>query len=80
MPSLTLKDIPDDLYRSLSDLAKSHRRSLSKELVVALETYALSAGIDDKERLIERIRKVRDRYSPAILDSDIEKWKDRGRL
>jgi plasmid stability protein len=39
MPSITLKNIPEPLYRQLTDIARSHHRSLTQELVVALESY-----------------------------------------
>jgi len=37
MLGFTLKKNPENLYRRHNELAKSHRRSLGKELVVALE-------------------------------------------
>lgn len=39
MPSFILKNILESLCRQLTDIARSHHRSLTQELVVALETY-----------------------------------------
>ena len=39
MPTtLTLKNIPDDVYLRLKEQAKMHRRSLNREVIVCLET------------------------------------------
>lgn len=78
MPSITLKNIPEPLYRQLTDIARSHHRSLSKELVVALEAYVREPRAE-KNMTLERIRSLRDRYPPTITDSDIANWKESGR-
>ncbi|HNS57464.1 MAG TPA: Arc family DNA-binding protein, partial [Nitrosomonas europaea] len=39
MPTtLTLKNIPDDVYERLKVAAEVHRRSLNSEIIVCLET------------------------------------------
>ena len=78
MPGITIKKIPDDLYQRLVDTARTHRRSLAKEIVVALERHVGRAA-QDKQALLERIRTVRERYQRTINDADIEGWKDIGR-
>jgi hypothetical protein len=78
MPGITIKKIPDDLYQRLVDTARTHRRSLAKEIVVALERHVGRAA-QDKQALLERIRTVRERYQGTISDADIEGWKDIGR-
>ncbi len=37
MPTLTIKGLPDPLYRRLKEQAKAHRRSLNGEIIVCLE-------------------------------------------
>lgn len=78
MASITLKNIPDELYNRLTDIARGHRRSLSKELIVALEAYARRPE-SDKQTLLDRVRVVRDRYPPTVSEADIQGWKDKGR-
>ncbi|MDA8108421.1 MAG: hypothetical protein M0015_07310 [Betaproteobacteria bacterium] len=78
MPSITLKNLPDDLYRRLGTIAKSRRRSLSKELLVALEEHARRVPVDEKA-VLDRIRKVRERYRPVMTDKQIRDWKKAGR-
>jgi hypothetical protein len=78
MPGITIKKIPDDLYQRLVDTARTHHRSLAKEIVVALERH-VGRTAQDKQALLERIRTVRERYQGTISDADIEGWKDIGR-
>ena len=59
MPTtLTLKNIPDDVYERLKAAAAAHRRSLNSEAIVCLETALRPARLSAAERL-ERIRRLR---------------------
>lgn len=78
MPGITLKNIPDDLYQRLVDSARNHHRSLTKEIVFALERY-VQQPTQDKTELLDRIRAVRDRYPTTITEADVESWKEAGR-
>lgn len=78
MASITLKNIPAPLYDRLRELARSHRRSLSQELIVALEAHARRPE-GDREAALERIRSVRDGYEPRITEAEIQEWKNVGR-
>ena len=46
MPGITLKNIPDSLYHRLVEAANSHHRSLTKEIVFALESYVQQSSQD----------------------------------
>ncbi len=78
MPGITLKNIPDSLYHRLVEVARSHHRSLTKEIVFALESY-VQQPTQDKALVLEQIRTVRSRYSPTITEADIASWKESGR-
>ena len=59
MPTtLTLKNIPDDVYESLRASAAMHRRSLNSEAIVCLESVLLPCKIEPAERLA-RARNLR---------------------
>jgi plasmid stability protein len=59
MPTtLTLKNIPDNVYESLKAAAEVHRRSLNSEALVCLETVLMSASVKPSER-IARARELR---------------------
>ncbi len=79
MPSITLKSIDESLYRKLADAARNHRRSLTKEIVVALEHHVRQHPARDSQALLARVRDVRNRCKTPIRKSDIKKWIDTGR-
>jgi antitoxin FitA len=74
MPTtLTLKGIPDDLYRRLKQTAEVHRRSLNNEAISVLETALLPRKATSSER-ISRARALRatlvdERFSAKEIDT-----------
>jgi len=71
--SLTLKNIPDDVYERLKASAQRNHRSLNSEVVVCLETVLLPAKVSPEERL-SRARMLRrslpaDRFKAGDIDS-----------
>lgn len=73
MPTtLTLKNLPDELYDRLKCAAASHRRSLNSEAIVCLESVLLPSRVDPAERLA-RARALRaslsgGRFQAADID------------
>jgi plasmid stability protein len=52
MPTtLTLKNIPDEVYERLKTSADMHRRSMNSEAIVCLESVLLPGRLDASERL-----------------------------
>ena len=49
--TLTLKNIPDEVYRRLKSSAESHRRSLNSEAIVCLEAVLLPGQVSPQEHL-----------------------------
>jgi antitoxin FitA len=49
--TLTLKNIPDEVYGRLKAAAATHRRSLNSEAIVCLESVLLPGCMDPSERL-----------------------------
>jgi len=65
MPTtLTLKNIPDDVYGRLKLSAATHRRSLNSEAIVCLETVLLPTRMPPSERLA-RARELRGALPPG---------------
>ena len=59
MPTtLTLKNIPDDIYERLKAAAEIHRRSMNSEAIVCLETVLVPGKMKPNERLA-RARELR---------------------
>ena len=79
MPALTVKNIPDDLYRLLKESAELHRRSLNSEVIVCIERALRSRRVDADE-LLERARALRAKTKKhPIRDADFSKAKAAGR-
>jgi plasmid stability protein len=80
MPTtLTLKNIPDEIYTRLKDLAAIHRRSLNSEAINCLESVLVHNKISPAERL-ERARDLRSGLrKTAFRIADLDKLKRPGR-
>jgi antitoxin FitA len=77
--TLTLKDIPDDVYQRLKAAAAAHRRSLNSEAIICLESVLTSTRVSPAERL-ERIRRLRaELEGTEFLADDIDAMKRWGR-
>jgi plasmid stability protein len=71
MPTLTVQDVPSTLHAKLKRRAERHRRSLNDEVLAVLEDAAGSAEQpDDRQALIERIRKEREDGPTITADPD----------
>jgi len=81
MPTtLTLKNIPDEVYERLKEAAEMHRRSLNSEAIVCLESVLLPGRVAPGERLA-RIRELRSRLPRTKFRAkDIDALKREGRL
>lgn len=80
MPTtLTLKNIPDEVYERLKESAQTHRRSLNSEAIVCLESVLLPGRIGVAERLA-RIRALRSALPKGKFQArDIDALKREGR-
>ena len=73
MPTtLTLKNIPDELHRSLRAAADENRRSLNSEAILWLESV-LAARQPPASEHLDRIRALRTRlkgrtFAPGAID------------
>lgn len=79
MASLTIKNIPADLYESLKQAANAHHRSINSELIVCLEKILKPHKLTHDERLTAA-RALRKKVATAdITASDIDIAKNEGR-
>lgn len=79
MPSLTVKNIPDDLYEQLKQAAKYHHRSLNSELINCLEKALLPTRITPEERL-SAARALRNQVNATTIDTaELDEAKRAGR-
>jgi plasmid stability protein len=76
--SLTLKNVPDDVYDRLKWSAETHRRSINSEAIVCLESVLVPARVSPNERLA-RAKALREKMSTTFKAEDIYKFKRAGR-
>lgn len=80
MPTtLTLKNIPDELYGRLKQAAEVHRRSLNSEVLVCLESILLPQKISVDERLARARQLRKELPSGAFSAEDIARLREEGR-
>ena len=71
MPTLTVQNVSSALHAKLKRRSERHRRSLNDEVLAVLEDAAGSAEQpDDRQALIERIRKEREDGPTITADPD----------
>jgi len=76
MKALTIRNIPDDLYRVITRLAQRNRRSIQQQVLTILER----ARILDIQPPSDRAKKIRNRLDGRKLGnivSDIRKERNR---
>lgn len=79
MPSLTVKNIPEDLYTQLRQHAKINRRSINSEVIVCIERAVRSNRISLDVALM-RARKLREKtHNHPITDEEFSQAKIVGR-
>lgn len=79
MVTITLKNIPPELYERLKVQAKRNRRSINGEVISIIEKALLIPPID-VEATLERARKLRERTSHYVItDEELTRWKNEGR-
>lgn len=70
MPTLTVKNIPDELYERLKQSAGEHRRSLNSEILVCLERALYSERVDP-QAVLARADALRRRAALAPVTEDL---------
>jgi plasmid stability protein len=73
MATVTVKNIPDEVYARLKKTAQQHRRSLNSEIIVCLEQVLGSTPARSEEALATA-RRLRERVigPPFSLEEIIE--------
>lgn len=69
MPALTIKNIPDDLYKELKLVAEQHHRSINSEVIVCLKRSLFPTKISPKDRL-KNIQSLRTQISASSITAD----------
>jgi hypothetical protein len=80
MASVTIKGIPDHLYRLIKRSASEHRRSINNEIIFRLER-SLKAKPMDPKAFLARVDSLRNRLKLVpVTEEMLKKAKEAGRL
>ncbi|MGD2049464.1 MAG: Arc family DNA-binding protein [Chloroflexota bacterium] len=79
MYSITVKNIPADIYERLKQSAKANRRSINSEIIVIIEEAVRSKKAAPEEFLV-RARQLREKTADySITDDEFTTAKQAGR-
>lgn len=79
MPTLTIKSIPELLYRQLKERATEHRRSLNSEVIVCLER-AVAGSPPDAHASLAKADALRAKLRvPRLTETRLRAAKAAGR-
>ncbi|MFP5382677.1 MAG: FitA-like ribbon-helix-helix domain-containing protein [Gammaproteobacteria bacterium] len=77
--TITLKNIPDEIYDSLKQAADAHHRSINSEAIACLERALLPTRVSNEEH-VARARRIRESIKgKPFKATDILKAIDEGR-
>lgn len=69
MPTLTLRDVPDELHTWLKQQARAHHRSVNKEAIAALESLRGQQAAPKPRPTAEEILAIGRRFAALpVLD------------
>lgn len=79
MTTLTIKNVPENLYKILKHQAELHRRSLNSEIIFSLE-QAVKGGHADVEAILKEAQRFRAKTAKIRLtQKQLDAAKNRGR-
>ena len=70
MPTLTVKNIPQELYERLKQSAAEHRRSINSEILVCLERSLYSERVDP-QAVLARADALRERAALSPVTDEL---------
>ena len=79
MYSITVKNIPEDIYKRLKHQAKSNRRSINSEIILIIEEAVESKKIEPEEFLVRAYRLREKTADYMITDDEFTQAKESGR-
>ncbi len=79
MVTITLKNIPAELYEKLKEAAKANHRSINGEVLYAIKRSLMMQPLNVEETL-ERTRRIRELTAHYVVtDEELNRFKNEGR-
>jgi predicted transcriptional regulator len=69
MPTVTVENIPPDLYERLKELAEANHRNINSEIIACIE-QSVSGRRLDPDTLLTNARKLREKTSGYIISDE----------
>jgi plasmid stability protein len=80
MVTITVKNIPEEIYERIKQQAKANRRSINSEIIAIFEQAIPKRTPMDVNEILERARKVRELTAHYTAPTEeIDEWKREGR-
>lgn len=80
MATVTVKNIPDELYERLKSVAEINRRSINSEIIMCIENTIMSHRMNLNE-VLENARQLRRLTAEHVIgDEEFNRAKAEGRL
>jgi antitoxin FitA len=80
MVTITVKNIPEEIYERIKLQAKANRRSVNSEIIAIFEHAIQKRTPMDVNEILERARKVRELTAHYTATAEeIDRWKKEGR-
>ena len=80
MATVTVKNIPDEIYDRLKSIAEINRRSINSEIIMCIENAIISRPININE-LLQNARQLRQLTAGHLInDEEFNQAKEEGRL
>lgn len=76
MATLTIKNLPDEVYAALTEMAKRNHRSLNGEAIFRLESSLDRPDREAKALLLKSIRKEREKLTETGVRLTDKKLKE----
>ena len=78
MATITIKNIPDDVYEKLKETATMHRRSINSEVIRIIE-QAVNPQRIDPEAMLAQARELRETLDVYVTEEELNRAKNEGR-
>ncbi|MCH8568876.1 MAG: Arc family DNA-binding protein [Balneolales bacterium] len=79
MPTnITIRDIPDEVYKKLKEQADLHQRSINSEVIFYLKKMVCSHR-PDPDQIIARAKKLKQKAKGALTMKEIQQAIEKGR-
>jgi plasmid stability protein len=80
MVTVTIKNIPEEIYEKIKLQAKANHRSVNSEIISIFEHAIQKRTPIDVEEILERARKVRELTAHyTVSEEELNRWKREGR-